>query len=160
MRQQRKSAMTVQIQTQTRDAAEPAALPKRSVLRAMWRGAIGRCPNCGEGRMFRAYIKVADKCNACGEDLHHHRADDAPPYFTIFIAGHFVVPLMLAVEKLYAPALWIHMAVFLPLTIALCLALLPICKGAVVGLQWALYMHGFDPNSDEDAAYPLGKIET
>ncbi len=48
----------------------------------------GRCPACGEGRLFRAFVKVADRCNACGEDLHHHRADDFPAYLTIFMVGH------------------------------------------------------------------------
>ena len=50
-------------------------------------------------------LKVADSCDACGEELHHHRADDAPPYFTMFIVGHIVIPLVLVVEKLWAPAL-------------------------------------------------------
>lgn len=152
--------MPIHIEKQSGVADENRALPKRSVLTAMWRGACGKCPNCGKGRIFRAYIKVADTCNVCGEELHHHQADDAPPYFTIFIAGHFVVPLMLAVETTFAPALWIHLAIFLPFTAALCLALLPVCKGAVVGLQWALYMHGFDPNSEEAASAKLGEAQT
>ncbi len=154
------TSMTVIIETQTDAIGDKQALSKRSVMTAMWRGARGRCPNCGEGQIFRAYIKVADTCNVCGEELHHHQADDAPPYFTIFIAGHFVVPLMLAVETTFAPALWVHLAVFIPFTTALCMALLPVCKGAVVGLQWALYMHGFDPNSEEAAADKLGKAKT
>ena len=53
--------------------------PARLVSRAVWRGMRLRCPHCGEGRMFRAYLKVNDHCPVCGEDLSHHRADDAPP---------------------------------------------------------------------------------
>jgi uncharacterized protein (DUF983 family) len=124
--------------------------PKRPVFQAMWRGARGKCPACGKGRLFPRYLKVAASCEECGEALHHHRADDAPPYFTIFAAGHIIVPLMLAFEVAFKPALWVHVAVWGPATIAMCLAMLPPIKGAVVGLQWALYMHGFDPDSVED----------
>ena len=60
-------------------------------------------PGLRHGTLFRRYLKVADNCPACGEELHHHRADDAPPYFTILIVGHFVVGLVLAVEMAYRP---------------------------------------------------------
>jgi uncharacterized protein (DUF983 family) len=132
---------------------EAAPKPQRGVFQAMMRGARCRCPKCGEGRLFSSYLKVADHCGVCGEALHHHRADDAPPYFTIFIAGHLLVPMLLAFETAFRPALWIHAAVWVPVTLAMCLALLPLVKGATVGLQWALYMHGFDPDAEpEDTA--------
>ena len=90
----------------------------RSVFNAMLRGALLRCPNCGEGRLFRRYLKVADHCPVCHEALHHHRADDAPPYFTTFIAGHLLVPLLIAFEVAFRPALWIHALVWVPVTLA------------------------------------------
>jgi len=142
------------------DAPLDGDKPKRDVFPAMWRGARGLCPRCGKGRLFERYLKVADQCPHCREALHHHRADDAPPYFTIFLAGHIIVPLMLAFEVAFHPALWVHMLVWVPTTIALCLTLLPVIKGAIVGLQWALYMHGFDPQADDDHALETiaGKI--
>jgi uncharacterized protein (DUF983 family) len=129
--------------------------PERNVWQAMWRGARGRCPSCGEGRLFGRYLKVADECPHCREALHHQRADDAPPYFTIVVAGHVIVPLLLASEVAFKPALWVHMLIWMPATIVLCLALLPIIKGAIVGLQWALYMHGFDPHDREGPLEPV-----
>jgi uncharacterized protein (DUF983 family) len=105
--------------------------------------------------MFRRYLKTADACPACGEELHHHRADDAPAYFTIVIVGHIVVSLVLAVEMAYRPALWIHAALWLPLTVILTLLFLPCVKGALVGLQWALRMHGFDPNAEDEMPEPF-----
>ena len=116
----------------------------RSWKRAMWRGLRHTCPNCGKGRMFRAFLKVADTCGHCGEELHHHRADDAPPYFTMFITGHIVIPAMLVVEKLWQPPLALHFGLWTVVTLALAFALMPAVKGAIVGLQWALRMHGFD----------------
>ena len=123
------------------DADRPGA---RSWLNAMGRGALCACPNCGEGKLFRSFPKVADTCSVCGEELHHQRADDAPPYFTMFIVGHIVVPLVLVVEKLWSPPLGVHFVLWLLVTLGLTLALLPAVKGAIVGLQWALRMHGFD----------------
>jgi len=122
----------------------------RPIFASMLRGAAHKCPACGVGAMFRRYLKVADACPHCGEELHHHRADDAPAYFTIVIVGHIVVGLVLAVEIAYRPALWVHAALWLPLTVILTLVLLPMVKGALVGLQWALRMHGFDPNATEE----------
>ena len=122
----------------------------RPIFTSMLRGAARKCPACGVGAMFRRYLKVADACPHCGEELHHHRADDAPAYFTIVIVGHIVVGLVLAVEMAYRPALWVHAALWLPLTVILTLVLLPSVKGALVGLQWALRMHGFDPNATEE----------
>jgi uncharacterized protein (DUF983 family) len=122
----------------------------RPIFGSLLRGAGLKCPACGEGGMFRRYLKVADACPQCGEELHHHRADDAPPYFTIVIVGHIVVSLVLMVEMAYRPPLWLHAALWLPLSVALVLLILPSVKGALVALQWALRMHGFDPEAEEE----------
>jgi uncharacterized protein (DUF983 family) len=116
----------------------------RSWKLAMWRGLRHTCPACGKGRIYRKFLKVSDACDHCGEELHYHQADDAPPYFTIFIVGHIVVPLVLIVEKLWAPPLAIHFTLWTIVTLGLTFALMPAVKGAIVGLQWALKMHGFD----------------
>jgi uncharacterized protein (DUF983 family) len=122
----------------------------RPVFQSMLRGAKLKCPACGVGALYRRFLKVSDTCPNCGEELHHHRADDAPPYFTVVIVGHIVVGLVLFVEMTYRPPLWVHAALWGPLTIILALALLPPIKGALIGLQWALRMHGFDPNATGD----------
>jgi uncharacterized protein (DUF983 family) len=117
----------------------------RDAMQAMGRGLRGRCPACGEGRIFRRFLKVDDACPQCREELHHHRADDFPAYLVIVIVGHIVVPLVLSVETNFAPSYWIHLALWLPLTLGLSIGLLQPVKGAVVALQWYLGMHGFEP---------------
>jgi len=144
--------MTVQILTG--QALTEHVQPKRDLWGAVRRGMRCRCPACGEGHLFTSYLKVAPHCAACGEALHHHRSDDAPPYATIMIVGHVVVPLLMWLELAYEPALWIHFILWLPLTLAMCLALLPPVKGAIVGYQWALRMHGFDEASDDSRQGP------
>ena len=133
---------------------------QRDGWQALKRGLWGRCPNCGKGRMFRAFLKVADRCPACGEELHHQRADDAPAYFVILIVGHIVVPMALSVETAFAPSYWLHFALWAPLTLGLSLFLLQPVKGALVGLQWALRMHGFNPaQADQDELAPTPNVE-
>lgn len=125
----------------------------RSVMQSMWRGTLHRCPRCGRGKIYSGYLKIADSCSECGQELHHHRADDAPPYFTIFVVGHIILAGVLALEQAYAPAAWVHAAIWIPVTLIMSLLMLPRIKGALVGLQWALRMHGFGEN-DEQAAIP------
>jgi len=134
-------------------------VPTRDAWSAMLRGWHGRCPHCGKGHMFRAFLKVADHCPACGEAFHHHRADDAPAYFVILIVGHIIVPVALAVETAYAPSYWLHAALWLPLTVGMSLSLLQPIKGALVSLQWALRMHGFNPAEAGDDLAPSRIIE-
>jgi uncharacterized protein (DUF983 family) len=118
-------------------------IANRNWKSALWRGFRKSCPSCGGADMFLSYLGIKATCPNCGAALHHQRADDAPPYFTIFAVGHIVIPLMLLVEKLWKPELWIHFAMWLPFTVLLTLWLLPRFKGATVGIQWALRMHGF-----------------
>ena len=124
--------------------AAPAAGGGVSTGQALARGFLGRCPCCGEGRMFRAFLKVADACPRCGEELFHQRADDFPAYLVILLVGHIIVPLVLAVETHFHPPEWVHLALWLPATLGLTLALIQPVKGAVVGLQWTLGLHGFE----------------
>jgi len=132
-------------------AEEP---PKRDIVQAMRRGATQRCPACGIGKMYGRYLKVLDACPACGEELHHQRADDAPPYFTMIIVAHITVAGIMIVEDYFRPNYWLHIALWFPLTIGLSLWLLPRIKGALVGLQWALRMHGFGGKDSIDPAAP------
>ncbi|HRE19956.1 MAG TPA: DUF983 domain-containing protein [Rhabdaerophilum sp.] len=124
------------------------AEPARDWKQAMKRGFRCRCPNCGEGRMFSSFLKVSPACEACSERLDGHRADDMPPYITIMIVGHIIVALNLAFERAAEwPMLW-HMALWPTLTVIMTLAIMQPVKGALIAYQWALRMHGFDPEGD------------
>ena len=129
---------------------ESVPAEKRDVWTALKRGFRGRCPRCGEGKLFRAFLKVDDHCSNCGQDFTPHRADDLPAYLVIVIVGHIVVPAALWIETNYAPEVWLQLAIYLPFTFIASLLLLQPVKGAVVGLQWALRMHGFDENPSDD----------
>ena len=133
--------------------SDRAVLPKRDVWSAMKRGFAGRCPRCGEGKIFCAYLKVADSCSVCGQDFSGHRADDLPAYLVIVIVGHIVVPIALMIETNFSPPVALQLAIYLPLTLIASLLLLQPVKGAVVGLQWAFRMHGFDDSRSAGKTY-------
>lgn len=131
------------------EAVEFKAEP-RPIVRSMWRGTLGRCPHCGEGKLFGRFLKVEPECSACGEVYSHHRADDAPPYFTMMLSGHILVPIMLWIQMSYDLPLWVHLTVWLPLIGIGTVVMLQPVKGAIVAFQWAMRMHGFDGDPDDD----------
>ena len=122
--------------------------PDRSRLSPLWtlpdlstmmlRGARGRCPACGQSALFRGYLRQVESCPSCDAPLGQIRADDAPPYFTMLVVGHIVIPLMLLLERAQQPPLWVHAAIWLPLTCILTLGLLRPIKGATIGLMLRL----------------------
>lgn len=122
----------------------------RDVTKAMLRGARQTCPACGKGALYGKYLKVADTCGHCGTELHHQRADDAPPYFVMVVTGHVVIAGVMILERMYAPPLWVHIALWFPLLMLMSLWMLPRVKGALIGLQWALRMHGFGGPANAD----------
>ena len=119
------------------------SLEERSVGQAIWRGTICKCPHCGQGSLYRAYLKVADECSVCGEQLNLHRADDFPPYIAITIVGHILILAMMHMEMVWHVNPVTYLYTMVPLAVILPLAMLPSIKGAIVGLQWANHMYGF-----------------
>ncbi|MEJ1990612.1 MAG: DUF983 domain-containing protein [Maritimibacter sp.] len=114
----------------------------------MWRGWRRRCPSCGTGPIMKGYLTVRDTCTVCGEELHHHRADDGPAYLTILIVGHLMAPLMGATWVAFRPDPMVMATVFTVGVVAASLWLLPRLKGGMVGFQWAKRMHGFARGED------------
>jgi len=128
--------------------------PPRPLFPALFRGFGRRCPACGSGRLFSRYLKVAPLCEHCGEVLHHARPDDAPAYFVMLIIGHVAVSLALALEETAAPPVWLTLLASMSVACVLTFALLPPVKGAIIALQWTLWMHGFDPHDEEEHTQP------
>jgi uncharacterized protein (DUF983 family) len=136
---------------------EAGAVEKRDLWSSLKLGFRGRCPRCGEGKLFGSFLKVDNCCSTCGLDFTPHRADDLPAYLVIAVVGHIVVPAALLIETDYSPPVWLQLAIYLPLTALMSFVLLQPVKGAVVGLQWALRMHGFDDKAPERIS-PAGEM--
>lgn len=107
--------------------------PQQDALRA---GVTGRCPRCGQGRLFAGFLTVAPSCNVCDLDYGFADAGDGPAVFVILIVGFIVVGLALWMEVTLSPALWVHFLLWIPLTLVLSLGALRIIKGLLITYQF------------------------
>lgn len=99
-------------------------------------GLKGRCPRCGEGRLFSGMLTVGKRCGVCGLDYSFADAGDGPAVFVILIIGFVVVGLALWLEVNFGPPLWLHLVLWIPLTVVLSLAALRLTKGVLITLQY------------------------
>jgi uncharacterized protein (DUF983 family) len=111
----------------------PAVSRKVAILR----GFHLCCPNCGIGKLFQSYLRPVSRCAVCGTSIGHIRADDFPPWITIILVGHLLIPFILAAQHIAVSAT-MQLAFWIPVTLALTLLLLPRCKGVAIGLMWSL----------------------
>lgn len=123
--------------------------PERPLGRSIKRGMLCRCPHCGEGRLFRAFLKPVDVCAVCGEEIFHHRADDLPAYLVIVVVGHVLLTGYMLTDMAFRVSPWVHLAIWVPLAVLAAMLTIQPIKGGVIGLQWALKMHGFAGTNDE-----------
>ncbi|WP_117193938.1 DUF983 domain-containing protein [Rhizobium terrae] len=132
---------------------------ERPLGRSIRRGLACRCPNCGEGRLFRAFLKPVDACAVCGEDMSHQRADDLPAYLVIVVVGHVLMTGYMLTDMVFRVSPWIHLAIWVPLAVLAALLTIQPIKGGVIGLQWVYRMHGFGGHDDEtiDPGHPARK---
>jgi len=121
----------------------------RSIPAVLLSGMLKKCPNCAEGNVYSKYLKVNDHCKKCNEELHSYRTDDFGPWLSIIIAGHIIVPLVLAVEQNYALDLWLQAIIWIPLTILTVLFLLPISKSICLSILWRLKMKDNESNLEK-----------
>jgi uncharacterized protein (DUF983 family) len=113
------------------------ALPTGSEPSPFSAGLKGRCPRCGEGRMFDGYLKVRPSCTACGLDFSFADSADGPAVFIMLFAGFAILGGALWLDITYEPPVWVHLAIWLPLALILCLGLLRPMKGIAIALQYA-----------------------
>ena len=100
-------------------------------------GLAGRCPRCGDGKLFHNFISMRERCESCGLDYKFADAGDGPAIFVMLIAGFIIVGLALWMEISYEPPIWVYVAVLLPFTLIVCLGMLRPLKGVLVALQYA-----------------------
>ena len=117
---------------------ETSRWPMPPMMTAIGRGLLGRCPACGKSHLFNGYLRVQPECRGCGAPLGLARADDAPPYFTILLVGHIMMPAMFMVDRAYSPEVWLMTAIFVPMALVMSVGLLRPIKGGTVGLMMKL----------------------
>lgn len=107
-------------------------------LSAVATGLSGRCPRCGQGKLFSAFLTVAPACEACGLSFAFADAGDGPAFFVSLVAGAIIAGLALLVEVAYEPPIWVDVVIFLPLTLLLCIAPLRPLKGVLIAQQYRM----------------------
>lgn len=111
----------------------PSAKPTVSPISA---GMRCRCPNCGEGQLYRGFLKFKDRCDACEADLTIADAGDGPSFFVMFAALIVIVPSAMILELVARPPWWVHVLIWPPVVFGFCLALLRPFKATLFALQW------------------------
>ncbi len=129
----------------------PVVLPT-SFWSAVARGLAGRCPRCGQTRLFRAFLKPVDRCGRCNQDWTPQRADDFPAYVSLFVTGHVMAPIAVYLAQETDHSIAAITAVVLPMALTLSLGLLQPSKGGIIAIQWWMGMHGFERERAAPAA--------
>lgn len=124
----------------------PCPLPAtmaRSYGEAALRGIRGKCPRCSQARLFRKWLRPVARCPSCAQDWSLQRADDFPPYVSIFLTGHLIAPLIIVLALEYTLPAATILAIILPVATIVMLSILQPAKGAIIAAQWWLGMVGF-----------------
>lgn len=129
---------------------EPATPADRPLGQSIRRGMMGKCPACGEPDLFKNFLSTNDLCPHCGEEIFHHRADDGPPFFSMFFVTPIVVISLIIYDNAMAPPMWHHLVLGMFLSLGLCVGLIRPIKGFFIGVQWAKRMHGFGSSNAAD----------
>jgi uncharacterized protein (DUF983 family) len=112
-------------------------------VQAAMRGIRGKCPRCGEGRLFRKWLKPREHCPVCTLDLTPQRADDFPAYIAILVTGHVMAPLIIMLSLDFELGPLAMVSILVPLALVMMLGMLQPAKGAVIAAQWWFGLHGF-----------------
>lgn len=126
-------------------------LPK-TALEAFTRGLRGRCPSCGEGKMFPRLLKPIEHCRICGQDWTAQQADDFPAYVAIIVTGHILAPIIIFMINDTDFSMWTNLAIIISLALILIAALLQPAKGGIIALQWWMGLNGFEKPARPDEA--------
>ncbi|MGZ8407799.1 MAG: DUF983 domain-containing protein [Caulobacteraceae bacterium] len=95
-----------------------------------------RCPNCGEGALFKGYLSVTPRCEACGQDLSQADSGDGPVVFILLIVGAIGCGGLLFTELALHWPVWLELLVWLPLITLMTLGALRPFKAVLIALQF------------------------
>jgi uncharacterized protein (DUF983 family) len=117
---------------------DSALYPRQDPIRT---GLAGKCPRCGQGNLFKGFLSTRDHCSNCGLDYDFADSGDGPAVFIIMLVGFIVVALVLVTELTWQPPIWLHLVLWLPLTVILCLLTLRPLKGVMIAQQYTHSAH-------------------
>jgi uncharacterized protein (DUF983 family) len=96
----------------------------------------GLCPRCGTQGLFTGAVAFAPRCSACALDFGQFNVGDGPAAFLIMIVGALITGLAITLQLSLEPPFWVHLILWIPLTLVLVIGLLRIAKGALLVLEY------------------------
>jgi len=111
---------------------EPVGAPPAALESALH----GLCPRCGAPGLFAGLLRFADRCDRCGLDYREFNVGDGAAAFLILIVGGVVSLLAILVELKWSPPVWLHLLLWIPLTLLMTVGLLRIAKGLLLALEY------------------------
>ncbi len=119
----------------TKDTAD---YPEHSIIST---GLAGRCPRCGEGKLYRSLLKPVEHCSICGLDMSFAEEGDGPAVLVILLLGGVIAGMVLAFENMFHPPIWLHILIWLPVTLVLSIYALKLMKGIMIAAQFKTKAH-------------------
>ena len=112
---------------------EPRTWPRLSPFQT---GMRGRCPRCGEGKLFDGFLTLKPRCEACGLDYGFADPADGPAFFVMMFVCIPALSFALWLELAYEAPAWVHLVTTLPVVLLTCIPPLRPLKGWLVASQY------------------------
>lgn len=106
------------------------------LLPPMHTGIRGHCPRCGQGHLFKGFLTLAPKCEACGLDYSFADPADGPAFFVICFACVPSVLLAVWLEVAFSASILTQLLVTGPFMLLTCIPPLRLLKGWLVASQY------------------------
>ena len=130
-------------------------IPTPQLRTVLGRGLCRRCPQCGEGRVFRGWVKLQDRCSECGLQSLQDQGD-LWAYRVAIDRALFIFPLVILIYfRLYIPSsFWLCVLAIGLLTGFICT--LPHRNGLALGLDYLVRRKWGDRSEDASPKLPAG----
>lgn len=99
-------------------------------------GLKGKCPRCGQGRLFTGFLTLRKECEVCGLDYSFADPADGPAFVVLCFACVPAVLLAIWIELQFAAPYWVHLITSLPFVLITCIPPLRPLKGWFVATQF------------------------
>jgi uncharacterized protein (DUF983 family) len=96
---------------------------------------FGLCPECGAKTMFAGPARFADRCGNCGLDYAGFNVGDGPAALLTLVIGALIIVLAIIVDMAFRPPFWVHVLIWVPVTVALTIWSLRVAKGALLASE-------------------------
>jgi len=95
-----------------------------------------RCPRCGKGKVLQGWLAIAPRCTVCDLDLRGEDVGDGPAALVILVLGAVVVAGAVLLEAKLEPPIWVHLLIWVPVTLLGTVLLLRALKAWLIAQQY------------------------